>query len=63
LEKQGAAKVIIQEKLNPLLLKTTIKHILQNQQLRNKMEKASQDLGKREAAQNLTNLIIKLWKK
>lgn len=63
LEKQGAAKVIIQEKLNPLLLKTTIKHILQNQQLRNKMGKASQDLGKLEAAQNLTDLIIKLGKK
>ncbi len=62
LEKQGAAKVITQEKLNPPLLKMTIKHILQNQQLRDKMKKASQSLGKSEAVKNLIDLITKLEK-
>lgn len=60
LEKEGAARVIIQKKLHPPILKQTIKQILYNQKLTEKMKKASQALAKPEAAQIITNLILEL---
>lgn len=60
LKKEGAAKVIVQEKLHSSLLTDVIEQILCNPKLRDKMKRASRTLGKPEAAQNLVNLILEM---
>ena len=60
LEKEGGAILITQEKLTPNLLKKTIKEIIENPGLRNKMKKASKKVGQTKATQNLVDLILKM---
>lgn len=60
LEKEGAAKVILEEKLNALTLKRAIEDIIHNQALMEKMRKASRKRGKPEATKNLVDLISHL---
>ncbi|MBE0477641.1 undecaprenyldiphospho-muramoylpentapeptide beta-N-acetylglucosaminyltransferase [Candidatus Aerophobetes bacterium] len=62
LEREGAAKLITQEKVNPSLLKMTIEQIFFSNEVRDKMEKACLALRKPEAAENLTSLILQLEK-
>lgn len=63
LEKEGAAKVIVQEKLTPFLLKEEINKIIRDEELRKRMRDISKRLGKPEATQTLTGLILKLMER
>ena len=63
LENEGGAKVIVEKKLQPSLLKTTIKQIIHDPHLRDTMRKASQNSGKPEAAENIVDLVLHLEKR
>jgi len=60
LEKEGAAKVIVQEKLTPSFLKEEIKKMVEDEKMREKMREASRKLGNPEATGALLSLIMEL---
>jgi len=60
LKKEGGAKVIIQEKLNPVTLKKAIEEIIEDKQIKERMQKIKEKWKISKATKNLTDLIIQL---
>jgi UDP-N-acetylglucosamine--N-acetylmuramyl-(pentapeptide) pyrophosphoryl-undecaprenol N-acetylglucosamine transferase len=60
LEKNGAASVIIEKDLTPEILWSHLTHLIDNQQLREKMARASLEMSKPQAAGIIVSELVKL---